>query len=135
MTLSVGQRVRLAVELRLGGSATPAGEPPEETGAFAASLALAAGVEGTVERVDEHDREQSHEVREYLRLKSLLEDFGHQMPPVSRTQLEEQVGDLEEHWVAHQRRMLHVTVRVRLDNGFVLDPAPEEAFTSALPAY
>ncbi|MFE1440144.1 hypothetical protein [Streptomyces sp. NPDC058739] len=134
MTLSVGQRVRLAVELRLAGSATPAGEPSKETGAFAASLALAAGVEGMVERVDEHDGEQSHEVREYLRLKSLLQDFGHQMPPASRTQLEEQVGALEEHWVAHQRRALHVTVRVRLDNGFVLDTAPAEAFTSTLPA-
>ncbi|MFJ5774632.1 hypothetical protein [Streptomyces sp. NPDC093094] len=131
MTLNVGQRVRLAADLRLTGSATPAGEPPEETGAFAASLALAAGIEGTVERVEEHHRQQSHEVREYLRLKSLFEDFGHQMPPASRKQLEEQVGALEEHWAAYQRRMLRVTVRVRLDNGFVLDAAPEEAFTSA----
>ncbi|MER5401250.1 hypothetical protein [Streptomyces sp. NPDC002599] len=131
MTLNVGQRVRLAAELRLAGSVTPAGEPPEEPGVFAASLALAAGIEGTVERVDEHHRQQSHEVREYLRLKSLLDDFGHQMPPVSRKQLEEQVGGLEEQWVAHQRRMLRVTVRVRLDNGFVLDDAPEEAFASA----
>ena len=52
-------------------------------------------IEGTVERVDEHHRQQSHEVREYLRLKSLLDDFGHQMPPASRKQLEEQVGALE----------------------------------------
>jgi hypothetical protein len=131
MTLNVGQRVRLATDLRLAGSVTPAGESPEETGVFAASLALAAGIEGTVERVDEHHRQQSHEVREYLRLKSLLDDFGHQMPPVSRKQLEEQVGALEEQWVAHQRRMLRVTVRVRLDNGFVLDDVPEEAFASA----
>ncbi|MFF2571451.1 hypothetical protein ACIRQF_01230 [Streptomyces sp. NPDC101191] len=131
MTLNVGQRVRLATDLRLAGTVTPAGEPPEEKGAFAASLALAAGVEGTVERVDEHQRQQGHEVREYLRLKSLLDDFGHQMPPASRTQLEEQVAALEEHWVAYRRRMLHVTVRVRLDNGFVLDEAPQEAFTTA----
>ncbi|MFH9552798.1 hypothetical protein [Streptomyces sp. NPDC017435] len=131
MMLSVGQRVRLAADLRLAGSATPAEDPPQETGAFAASVALAAGIEGTVERVDEHHRQQSHEVREYLRLKSLLDDFGHQMPPESRRQLEEQVGALEEHWAAHQRRMLRVTVRVRLDNGFVLDEAPEEAFASA----
>ncbi|MGC4987071.1 hypothetical protein ACLQ18_41905 [Streptomyces sp. DT193] len=131
MTLNVGQRVRLAADLRLAGSVTPAVEPPEETGVFAASLALAAGIEGTVERVDEHHRQQSHEVREYLRLKSLLDDFGQQMPPVSRKQLEEQVGALEEQWVAHQRRMLRVTVRVRLDNGFVLDDVPEEAFASA----
>lgn len=130
MTLNVGQRVRLAADLRLAGSVTPA-EPPGETGAFAASVALAAGIEGTVERVDEHHRQQSHEVREYLRLKSLLDDFGHQMPPESRKQLEEQVGALEEQWAAYQRRMLRVTVRVRLDNGFVLDDAPEEVFTSA----
>jgi hypothetical protein len=81
--------------------------------------------------VDEYHRQQSHEVGEYLRLKSLLDDFGHQMPPGSRRQLEEQVGALEEHWAAYQRRTLRVTVRVRLDNGFVLDEAPEEAFASA----
>ncbi|MFF7889398.1 hypothetical protein ACH40F_52655 [Streptomyces sp. NPDC020794] len=131
MTLNVGQRVRLAADLRLAGSVTPVGEPLEETGAFAASVALAEGIEGTVERVDEHHRQQSQEVREYLRLKSLLDDFGHQMPPVSRKQLDEQVGALEEQWVAYQRRMLRVTVRVRLDNGFVLDAVPEEAFASA----
>ncbi|GGX70178.1 hypothetical protein [Streptomyces fructofermentans] len=131
MTLNVGQRVRLAMDLRVGESVTLAGEPSEETGAFTASLALAAGIEGTVEQVVEHHRQQSHEVREYLRLKSLLDDFGHQMPRASRTQLEEQVGALEEHWDVHQRRMLLVTVRVRLDNGFVLDDAPEEAFASA----
>ncbi|MET9904487.1 hypothetical protein [Streptomyces sp. NPDC006446] len=131
MTLNVGQRVRLAADLRLAGSVTPDGEPPEETSAFAASLALAAGIEGTVERVDEHHRQQSHEVREYLRLKSLLDDFGHQMPPASREQLEEKVGALEDQWAAYQRRMLRVTVRVRLDNGFVLDDVPEEAFDSA----
>ncbi|MEU5637491.1 hypothetical protein ACIA8I_14915 [Streptomyces rishiriensis] len=131
MMLNVGQRVRLAADLRLAGSVIPAEEPPEETGAFVASVALAAGVEGTVERVDEHHRQQSHEVREYLRLKSLLDDFGHQMPPGSRRQLEEQVRALEEQWAAYQRRMLRVTVRVRLDNGFVLDDVPEEAFASA----
>ncbi|MFG2479903.1 hypothetical protein [Streptomyces fagopyri] len=132
MTLNVGQRVRLVADLRLAGSVIPAGEPLEEpAGAFAASLALAAGIAGTVERVDEHHREQGHEVREYLRLKSLLDDFGHQMPSESRRQLGEQVGALEEQWVAFQRRMLRVSVRVRLDNGFVLDDVPEEAFVSA----
>ncbi|MFD8735210.1 hypothetical protein ACFV06_09825 [Streptomyces sp. NPDC059618] len=132
MTLNVGQRVRLAADLRLAGSVTPAGEPPEQTDAFAAaSLALAAGTEGTVERVDEQERRQSHEVGEYLRLKSLLDDFGHQMPQASRGQLEEQVGALEEHWLAYQRQLLRVTVRVRLDNGFVLDGTPQEAFASA----
>jgi hypothetical protein len=131
MTLNVGQRVRLAADLRLAGSVTPAGEPSEETGAFAGSLALAAGIKGTVEHVDEHHRQQSHEVREYLRLKSLRDDFGHQMPSASRKQLDEQVEALEEQWVAYQQRMLRVTVRVRLDNGFVLDGVPEEAFASA----
>jgi hypothetical protein len=131
MTLNVGQRVRLAADLRLAGSVTPAEEPAEEWAACAASVALAAGIEGTVERVDEHHRQQSHEVREYLRLKSLLDDFGHQMPPGSRRQLEEQVGVLEEQWAAYQRRTLRVTVRVRLDNGFVLDEVPAGAFVSA----
>ncbi|MFI0967860.1 hypothetical protein ACH4S8_41855 [Streptomyces sp. NPDC021080] len=131
MTLNVGQRVWLAADLRLAGSVTPVGEPPEGTGSFAASVALAAGIEGTVERVDEHHREQGHGVREYLRLKSLLDDFGHQMPPASRKQLDEQVEALEEQWVAYQRQMLRVTVRVRLDNGFVLDDVPQEAFASA----
>ncbi|MFF4542058.1 hypothetical protein [Streptomyces aureus] len=130
MTLNVGQRVGLAADLRLPGSVTPADEDPEEPGRFAASLALAAGLEGTVEQVHEHHRQQSHEVREYLRLKSLLDDFGPQMPPASRRQLEQQVGELEEEWTAYQRRMLHVTARVRLDNGFVLDDAPEEFFVS-----
>ncbi|MEU8791417.1 hypothetical protein [Streptomyces sp. NPDC048643] len=131
MTLNVGQRVRLAADLRLAGSVIPAGEPSDETSTFAASLALAEGIEGTVERVDEHHRQQNHEVREYLRLKSLLDDFGHQMPSASRRQLDEQVGALEEQWAAYQRQMLRVTVRVRLDNGFVLDDAPEETFAPA----
>jgi hypothetical protein len=130
MMLSVGRRVRLAAELRLAGTVTSTEDVLAESGVAGTSVSLAAGVEGTVERVDEHHRRQSHEVREYLRLKSLLDDFGHQMPPESRRQLQEQVGALEEHWAAHQRRMLRVTVRVRLDNGFVLDDAPAEAFAS-----
>ncbi|MFJ8996130.1 hypothetical protein ACIRQH_37700 [Streptomyces sp. NPDC102279] len=134
MTLNVSQRVRLAADLRLAGSVIPAGEPLEESGAFAASLALAAGIEGAVERVDEHHPQQSHEAREYLRLKSLLDDFGHQMPSASRTQLDERVGALEEQWLAYQRQTLRVTVRVRLDNGFVLDDVPAEAFTASTSA-
>lgn len=130
MTLNVGQRVRLVADLRLAGSVIPAGEAPDETGAFAASLALAAGIEGTVERVDEHHPQESHETREYLRLRSLLDDFGHQMPSASRTQLDEQVAALEEHWLAYQRQKLRVTLRVRLDNGFVLDDVPAGAFVS-----
>ncbi|GGU82994.1 hypothetical protein GCM10010275_17750 [Streptomyces litmocidini] len=128
MTLKEGLRVRLAADLRLG-RVVPAGEDPAEEGGGAGFLALAAGVEGTVERVDE-DRPQSHEVREYERLKSLLDDFGHQMPPGSRRQLEEQVGSLEPAWTAHRERVLRLTVRVRFDNGFVLDDAPGDLFTA-----
>ncbi|MEV4430136.1 hypothetical protein ACN9M0_33345 [Streptomyces sp. R-07] len=127
MTLKEGRRVKLAVDLRLSGQVVPAGEPPAEEGAGAGFLALAAGIEGTVERLDE-DRPQSQEVREYERLKSLLDDFGHQMPPGSRGQLEEQVGSLEPAWTAYQERKLRLTVRVRFDNGFVLDDAPGDLF-------
>ncbi|MFI8519942.1 hypothetical protein ACIGEZ_19205 [Streptomyces sp. NPDC085481] len=130
MTWKEGQRVRLAADVRLAGSVTLGEGSPAETGAVAGFLALAAGTEGTVERVDEHD-EQSKEVREYVRLKSLLDDFGHQMPPGSRKQLEEQIGSLEPEWIAYRERGLRVTVRVRLDNGFVLDEAAEGVFTSA----
>ncbi|MEU0401127.1 hypothetical protein ABZ318_12910 [Streptomyces sp. NPDC006197] len=129
MTLKEGLRVKLAVDLRLG-RVVPAGEDPAEEGAGAGFLALAAGTEGTVERVDE-DRPQSQEVREYERLKSLLDDFGHQMPPGSRRQLEEQVGSLEPAWTAYRERRLRLTVRVRFDNGFVLDDAPGDLFSTA----
>ncbi|MFJ4427073.1 hypothetical protein ACKI1Q_27420 [Streptomyces galilaeus] len=81
--------------------------------------------------MDEYHRQQSHEGGEYLRLKSLLDDSGHQMLPESKKQLEAQMRALEEQWAAYQRRTLRVTVRVRLDNGFVLDEDPEEAFASA----
>ncbi|MCZ0982315.1 hypothetical protein O1L60_34825 [Streptomyces diastatochromogenes] len=77
------------------------------------------------------DRPQSHEVREYERLKSLLDDFGHQMPPGSRQQLEERVEGLEPEWTAYQEHGLRPTVRVRFDNGFVLDDAPGDLFTAS----
>ncbi|MFJ5833422.1 hypothetical protein [Streptomyces sp. NPDC093089] len=144
MALHDGQRVKLAADVRLAGSLTLAGDSPRSsTGSadspdsfdpadvVAGSLSLAAGTEGTVERVDEHPKRESHEVREYLRLKSLLDDFGPQMPPGSRRQLEDQVGSLEADWHAHQSQRLRVTVRVRLDNGFVLDEAREDLFTDA----
>ncbi|MEV8590510.1 hypothetical protein AB0424_26600 [Streptomyces sp. NPDC051180] len=133
MTLREGRRVRLAADVRLTGSLTVAGAGDPDAGAegVAGFLSLASGTEGTVERVDEHAREQSHGVREYLRLKSLLDDFGSQMPPGSRGQLEEQVGSLEAEWTAYQERSVRVTVRVRLDNGFVLDEVHEELFTAA----
>ncbi|MEX0173022.1 hypothetical protein [Streptomyces sp. LMG1-1-1.1] len=141
MALHDGQRVKLAADVRLAGSLTLAGGSPDapdtpDAGAFldpadvvAGSLSLAAGTEGTVERVHEHPKQESHQVREYLRLKSLLDDFGPQMPPGSRKQLEDQVDSLEADWLAYQSQHLRVTVRVRLDNGFVLDEAREDLFT------
>ncbi|WP_030843551.1 hypothetical protein [Streptomyces sp. NRRL F-4474] len=132
MTLQEGQRVTLAADLRLAGTVVPAEGSPAGEDAVAASLSLASGVAGTVERVDApREREQSHEVREYERLKALLDDFGHQMPPASRRQLEEQVASLEPAWAAHREHGPRVTVRVRLDNGFVLDEAHADLFTPA----
>ncbi|MGW6842411.1 hypothetical protein [Streptomyces sp. NPDC054958] len=125
MTLNEGLRVRLAEDLTLTGSVTAAGEP------VAGYLALASGTEGTVERVDEHQPRSGVDVREYERLKSLLDSFGHQMPEGSRKQLAEQVASLEPAWIAFQAQKVRVTVRVRFDNGFVLDGAHEELFTSA----
>ncbi|MFE7951708.1 hypothetical protein [Streptomyces sp. NPDC057426] len=145
MTLHEGRRVRLAAELRLSGSPvsvqefgagadSPASaDSPTSAVAVAGSLALAAGVEGTVERIDSYANEQSHEVREYIRLTSLLDDFGHQMPPGSRGQLEERIASLEPAWQAHLRQKDRVTVRVRLDNGFVLDGVPDHLFTVLRP--
>ncbi|MFI0985965.1 hypothetical protein [Streptomyces exfoliatus] len=130
MTLKEGLRVKLATDLRLAGQVEPEGEPSAETGVGAAYLALAAGIEGTVERMNAH-RHQSQEVREYERLKSLLDDFGPQMPPGSRKQLEERVGSLEPAWIAYQEQRLRVTVRVRFDNGFVLADAPGDLFVPA----
>ncbi|MER5966467.1 hypothetical protein [Streptomyces sp. NPDC002057] len=121
--------MRLAVELAWPGPVALAAESPAEPGAVVGFLSLAAGTEGTVERVDV-DRSQSQEVREYERLKSLLDDFGHQMPSGSRGQLEERIGALEPAWLAHQERGLLATLRVRLDNGFVLRDMPEDVFTA-----
>ncbi|MFV6028583.1 hypothetical protein [Streptomyces sp. NPDC056264] len=129
MTLKVGRRVRLAVELALTGQVVPAGETPAEPAAAVGFLALAAGTEGTVEEVDD-DRRESTEVREYARLKSLLDDFGHQMPPGSRAQLEEQVAALEPSWIAYQEAEIPVRVRVRLDNGFVLRDTAGNVFVA-----
>ncbi|MFJ3978153.1 hypothetical protein [Streptomyces sp. NPDC090021] len=138
MTLQEGQRVKLAADLRLAGTVCtvqdgPAGEDgPADEDAVVGSLSLASGIAGTVERVDApRERERSHEVREYARLKALLDDFGHQMPPASRRHLEEQVASLEPAWTAHREHGPRVTVRVRLDNGFVLDDARADVFTPA----
>ncbi|MET7756446.1 hypothetical protein ABZT27_17315 [Streptomyces sp. NPDC005389] len=129
MTLKVGRRVQLAVELALTGQLAPAGEVPAEPAAAVGFLALAAGTEGTVEEVDD-DRRESEEVREYARLKSLLDDFGHQMPPGSRAQLEERVAALEPAWIAYQEAEIPVRVRVRLDNGFVLRDTAGDVFVA-----
>ncbi|MFJ7154415.1 hypothetical protein ACIQUQ_05705 [Streptomyces sp. NPDC101118] len=122
MGLAQGQRVKLAVDISLGEAVAGT------SGATAGLLSLAAGAEGTVERVDGPPRE-SHDVREYLRLRSLLEDYGHTMPEASRQRLQEEVRDLEPQWSDFQEHGGHVTARVRFDNGFVLDGAPETVLT------
>ncbi|MFF3429966.1 hypothetical protein [Streptomyces sp. NPDC002602] len=121
MTFEEGLRVKLAGDTRLTDSM-------EVSGLVVGFLSLAADTEGTVERVVEH-REESEGVREYERLKSLLDSFGGQMPAESRKQLEEKVGSLEPEWVAFQERGPRVTVRVRFDNGFILDEADAAVFT------
>ncbi|UQX00015.1 hypothetical protein [Streptomyces sp. RerS4] len=135
MTLREGLRVKLAADLRLAGSLTLAERSSDEEGpgdpVDVGSLSLGEGAEGTVERVYEDPLPQTEGVREYERLKSLLDDFGHQMPPGSRKQLEDRVGSLEPEWIAYRERGPRATVRVRLDNGFVLDDVPEDVFVPA----
>lgn len=146
----VGMRVRLATELRLtgrlvavadtgdvadagdvaAGDADDGDADDADEVAVAGYLSLAVGLEGTVERVVEN-RDQGRAVREYERLKSLLDDFGHQMPPASRAQLADQVAALEPEWAAYRRRGPLVKVRVRFDNGFVLGDAPAGCLTPA----
>ncbi|MBT2452833.1 hypothetical protein J7F03_38545 [Streptomyces sp. ISL-43] len=130
MTLKEGRRVKLAADTRLTDWVAMTGDPSTATEAVAGSLSLAAGTEGTVERVVEHDQ-QSPEAREYERLKSLLDAFGHEMPMESKSQLEEKVAGLEPDWIAYQEQRGRVTVRVRFDNGFILDDAHEDVFTPA----
>ncbi|MEV8096471.1 hypothetical protein [Kitasatospora sp. NPDC085879] len=122
MTLEAGLRVRLAEDLGIGEAV--AGEP----GAVVGFLSLGAGIEGTVERVD-GELPESDEVREYQRLKALFEDYGHTMPEASRKRLEAEIAALEPQWAAHRERGNLVTVRVRLDNGFVLDGAHQDILT------
>uniref|UniRef100_A0AAU2JKZ1 Uncharacterized protein n=1 Tax=Streptomyces sp. NBC_00049 TaxID=2903617 RepID=A0AAU2JKZ1_9ACTN len=130
MTLKEGQRVKLAADLRLTGSLEVAEDSAAPAGAVAGLLYLASGTEGTVERAEEN-RHQGEDVREYERLKSLLDSFGDQMPTESRKQAEEKVDSLEPAWTAYQARKLRMTVRVRFDNGFVIDGAHEELLTPA----
>ncbi|MER5869802.1 hypothetical protein [Streptomyces sp. NPDC002044] len=128
MTLTEGQRVRLAAGTRLIGSVAPVDGSPTAMAGITGSLSLAAGAEGVVERVVEH-RHESEGVREYQRLASLLDSFGREMPAGSRRQLVEKVAALEPEWIAHQKRGLLVTVRVRFDNGFVLDDVDQGLFS------
>ncbi|MFI7382841.1 hypothetical protein [Streptomyces sp. NPDC049813] len=123
MTLQEGRRVKLAADLRLTG-------PAEDTGVAGPILSLAAGTEGVVDEVVEHVRD-SADVREYERLKSLLDSYGDGMPPESRKQLVDKVDALEPAWAAFQEQGPRVTVRVRFDNGFILDAVPQDAFVPA----
>ncbi|MFF7813106.1 hypothetical protein ACFZCF_14505 [Streptomyces sp. NPDC007945] len=127
MTLTHGRRVRLAVDLRVAGTVTAAGEPA----AVAGALLIGAGAEGTVERVDAPEEARpGPEAAEYERLVSLLESFGAQMPPASRERAEERVRELEPAWHAYRNRRPVVTARVRLDGGLVLDRVREDVLTA-----
>lgn len=130
MTLNEGRRVRLAEDVRLTDWVAMTEGPSDPAGAVAGSLSLAAGTEGTVVRAVEHDL-QTPESREYERLKSLLDAFGTGMPAESKKQLEEKVAGLEPAWIAYRAEPLRVTVRVRFDNGFILDDAQEDLFAPA----
>ncbi|MFB6521508.1 hypothetical protein [Streptomyces sp. NPDC056401] len=130
MTLNEGRRVRLAADTRLTDWVAMTEDPSGAAGDVAGSLSLAAGTEGTVVRVVEHDR-QTEESREYERLKSLLDAYGAGMPAETKKQLEEKVAGLEPAWDAYRAEPLRVTVRVRFDNGFILDDAREDAFVPA----
>ncbi|MGW2254950.1 hypothetical protein ACWCXH_32915 [Kitasatospora sp. NPDC001660] len=125
MTLMEGLRVRLAEDLGIGEAVAG------EAGAVVGFLSVGAGIEGTVERVD-GELPESHEVREYLRLKALFEDYGHTMPAASRERLEAEIAVLEPQWAAHRERGNRVTVRVRLDNGLILDGAHQDVLTPLL---
>jgi hypothetical protein len=126
MTLEEGRRVRLAQDLAIGEAiGAVAGEEPAAVVGF---LSLGTGLEGTVERV-EGELPEAEAVREYQRLKALFEDYGHTMPQASRDRLEAQIAELEPEWTAHQERGRRVTVRVRWDNGFVLDGAHQDVLT------
>ncbi|MFI9159407.1 hypothetical protein [Kitasatospora aureofaciens] len=132
MTLEEGRRVRLTADLGIGEAFTrEPGEPgnPGGPGTVVGFLSLGAGAEGTVERVD-GELPESEEVREYQRLKALFDDYGHTMPEASRERLEAQIAALEPEWAAHRARGSRVTVRIRLDNGFVLDGVHQDVLAA-----
>ncbi|MEU6845579.1 hypothetical protein ABZ930_27260 [Streptomyces sp. NPDC046716] len=120
MTLQEGQRVKLAADLRLT-------DPIEVSGAVIGFLSLAADTVGTVEEVVEHVREEA-DVREYERLKELLDSYGDGMPPESKKQLQQKVGALQPAWDAFKEQGPVVTVRVRFDNGFILGASPQDLY-------
>lgn len=123
MNLQEGQRVKLVADLRLS-------DPIEVSGAVIGILSLAADTVGTVEEVVEHVREDA-DVREYERLKSLLDSYGEGMPPESKGQLERKVDALRPAWVAFQEQGPLVTVRVRFDNGLILSASPQDLYVPA----
>ncbi|MEV7120907.1 hypothetical protein [Kitasatospora griseola] len=122
MTLVAGVRVKLVADVELG-DASGSGEP-------VGVLLLGAGVEGTVEHVV-GEVAAPEEVREYERLRALHDDYGHTMPAESLKQLESEIAKLVPHWEAFQVRGPRSSVRVRFDNGLVLDGA-DEAVLAAL---
>ncbi|PYC88357.1 hypothetical protein C7C46_00295 [Streptomyces tateyamensis] len=128
MTLEEGRRVRLAADLAIGEAVAGEAGGPGEPGTVVGLLSLGAGIEGTVERVD-GELPEAAEVREYLRLKALFDDYGHTMPQASRDRLAAQLAELEPQWTAHQARGSLLTVRVRWDNGLVLDGAHQHVLT------
>ncbi|NEB80668.1 hypothetical protein G3I40_36485 [Streptomyces sp. SID14478] len=123
MTLQEGQRVKLAGDLRLT-------DPSEETEAAIGILSLAAGTPGTVDHVTEQTGE-TPEAAEYGRLASLLDSYGDTMPPESKKQLEQKIAALEPAWTAFREQGPRVRVRVRFDNGLVLDSSPQHLFVPA----
>ncbi|WBP85203.1 hypothetical protein [Kitasatospora cathayae] len=125
MTLEEGRRVRLTADLGIG----EAFSRDPGAGTVVGFLSLGAGIEGTVERVD-GELPESEEVREYQRLKALFDDYGHTMPVASRERLEAEIAALEPEWAVHRARGSRVTVRVRLDNGFVLDGVHQDVLAA-----
>ncbi|MFD9686392.1 hypothetical protein ACFXPX_28345 [Kitasatospora sp. NPDC059146] len=109
----------------LGLGEAVAGDPAAAVG----FLSLGAGAEGTVERVD-GELPESEGVREYQRLKALFDDYGHTVPEASRERLVAQLAALEPEWAEHRERGRRVTVRVRLDNGFVLDGVHQDVLAA-----
>ncbi|MFF0296426.1 hypothetical protein ACFYS8_20700 [Kitasatospora sp. NPDC004615] len=121
MALVAGVRVKLVTELALGDASGD--------GETVGLLLLGAGIEGTVERVV-GEVTAPEEVREYERLRALHDDYGHTMPTESLKQLENEIAKLVPHWEAFQVRGPRSSVRVRFDNGFVLDGADEAVLTA-----